>query len=1035
MSLNKEWLDRIDAWRKELAGQVCLPVGRIELEGFVTREHLPAERAGGGGFKPMPAGTAWGAMWEYGWFRGQARIPPQAAGRQVAVRLDVGKEGLVFVNGVAAGAMDKQHQHVFLSDRAREGDTYELLMEAYAGHGPTPCHAGPTPPERQVPPAPPETQATVGRSSLLVVDEELYQLRMDVETLYHLRNALDADSLRVAEIDDGLKDFTLIADFELPRDEMLKTARQARQRLRPLLECVNGSTSPVMYCFGHGHLDTAWLWPLPEGRRKAARTISNQLALAERYPGYRFLMSQPAQHQWLMEDHGELHARLKKAVAAGSVIADGGMWVEADTNISGGEALIRQFLYGKRFMHEQYGVQSEVLWLPDVFGYSGAMPQIMAGCGIKYFSTAKIFWTYHGGDPFPYHDFLWEGIDGTTVLAHLHTDYNSQTDPATMIRRWRHRVQKDGMKARLVPFGWGDGGGGPDRDHLEYVARQGDLEGCPKLRYSTPQEFFQDLAGWGTGNRYVGELYYQAHRGVLTSQARTKRGNRKAELALREAEMWGAIASGACGFDWPAEEMEKAWKLVLLNQFHDILPGSSIQRVYEQAEADHAEAIAVADRVSAAARARLVRQGEALAVFNSLNWPRRVLVELPAGAAGAIDDAGEGLRVQDVEGRKLVEVETPSCGWTTLKLAGGPGRRRDEGGCGAAAAPAALENELLRVDIDGDGEVTGILDKRSGRQMAAGACNHFMMFKDTPTQFDAWDIDSMYPRQPVELERRARVEVVASGPLVAAVRVRRRLNNSEMTQDISLRRGSARVDFATTIDWREKHKLLKVGFAVAVHANEALHEIQFGHIRRPNHYSRPYDADRFEVCNHKWTALAEELGGAAVLNDCKYGVNVLGNQINLTLLRAPLAPDVNADQGRQEFTYAFYCWPGSFAESGLVREGYDLNCPPSVCGGDAGRRSALTVTAPNVIVEAVKPAEDGSGDLVVRMYEASRIATRCELMADLPLRAAEATDMLERPCGRLPVGGGAVALDFRPFEVKTIRLKPSRQDTPARGVE
>jgi alpha-mannosidase len=1027
MTLDAEWTDRVDAWRAELARHVSTPVCAIEMEGFETAERLSPAQAAGASFRPMLPGTPWGRKWHYGWFRAQVQVPPEASGQRIAVTLDAGAEALVFVDGLVAGAMDKRHRHVLLSEAAEAGRSYELLMEAYAGHGPTPCHPGPTPPGRVTVPEPPDTQALVGESRLIALCEDAYQLLMDVETLYHLRKTLHADSLRLAEIDAGLRDFTLIADFEQPADQMLATLCQARDRLRGLLGCTNGSTAPVMYCFGHGHLDTAWLWPIAESRRKAARTVSNQLALAEQHPGYRFLMSQPAQYAWLMEDYGELYARLKRAVAEGKIIADGGMWVEADTNISGGEALIRQFLYGKRFFREEFGIDSQVLWLPDVFGYSAAMPQIMAGCGVNYFSTAKIFWTYHGGDRFPLNEFVWEGIDGTGVLAHLHNDYNARTDPASVVGLWRGRVQKDGFSARLMPFGWGDGGGGPERDHLEYVRRAHDLEGCPKMRYSSPRDFFERLERNPPANRYVGELYYQSHRGVLTSQARCKRGNRKAELALRECEMWGAVAA-AGNLAWPAERIERAWKLLLTNQFHDILPGSSIARVYEQTASEHAEAISLAQTATEGATGSLVEEAEALTVFNSLNWPRPVLVELPAGARGATGAEGQPLCVQQVADATCAEVEVPSCGWTTVTPSAPPASATASVPSAVGATTGAVENGLLRIDLNAAGEIAGVFDKRSGRQLAAGTCNELLMFKDVPTRFDAWDIDSMYRLQPVELGREARIEVVTAGPLVAKVRVRRSLGESEMEQEISLRRGSARVDFRTTIDWRERHRLLKVGFDLALHADEAIHEIQFGHVRRPNHRSRPFDADRFEVCNHKWTALAEELGGAAVLNDCKYGVSVTGGRIELTLLRAPLGPDMNADRGRQEFTYALYCWTGSLADSGLVREGYDLNCPALVRRGAGGRRSVLGVSEPNVIVETVKPAEDGSGDVVVRLYESMRTATRCVLTCDLPVTAVQPADMLERPApGAQPVRdqAGGWTLGFRPFEIKTLRLKLS----------
>jgi alpha-mannosidase len=1014
MALSIEWRHRLEQWRRVLPGLIYRSLGEFELSGFTTKEHLRPEEAAQGAFQPMPPGTRWGGKWEYGWFRGGFSLPPEAEGKRIEVDPATGGDRLIFIGGRAVC-----HRNPTVTTSGVPGESYELLVEAYAGHGPTPVTTGPVPPGVVTVPEPPPEQQTVGRSTFGVRQDLVFQLWLDVETLFHLREALDPDSLRVVEIDAGLRDFTCIFDPELPREEMLGTALAARERLRPLLECTNGSTVPVMYAFGHGHLDVAWLWPLQETTRKAARTLAAQLTLAAEYPEHRFLHSQCELFQRVKDNYPELYGRVKQAVGDGHIIADGSTWVEMDTNVTGGEALIRQFVHGKRFYREEFGVETELLWLPDAFGYSGALPQILRGCGVKYFSTAKIFWNYNGGDPFPHNTFTWEGIDGSKVLVHLCNDYNSQTRPSDVVRRWRERRQKDGISTRLLPFGWGDGGGGPAREHLEFIRREANLEGCPIVRMAAPADYFRDLEERGVpAVNYVGELYYQAHRGTYTSQARTKRGNRKSELAFREAEMWGAAAGRLAGFAFASGEIDAAWKRVLTNQFHDVLPGSSIARVYEEAEAAFADAVRTAEAAADDARAALTEEDDALTVFSSLSWDRSVLVPLPEGWEGASGACGERLPAQELEGRRFAEVGVPSCGWTTLR----PGAAAAAGD-GAIAGERTLENDLLRVEFDDRGEISSIADKESGRDLAAGPCNALRMYKDVPTAWDAWDLDSVYPLTPVELPEPAEFEVVSAGPLVGVLRIRRRLNQSELVQDVVLRRAGRRVEFRTTIDWHETHKLLKVNFPVDLHADEGIHEIQFGHIRRPNHKSRPYDADRFEVCSHRWTALAEEGRGFAVLNDCKYGVNVDGNSINLTLLKSPVAPDMNADKGRQEFTYAFYAWNGALAESRLVREAYELNCPVTAAPGSAGEKALFSVDAPNVVIDTVKPAEDGSGDVVVRLYESMRTATRCTLCTTLPVGGAEQTNMLEEEGEAVAVHDGSIALDFRPFEIKTVRLK------------
>ena len=1025
MALTLEWKDRIYHWLEELPRHFYRPLGEVALEGFCTLEQLTPEQALARDFLPAPPGTAWGAKWEYSWFKGSFILPETAAGQRIALAVGVGAESILFVNGVAAGARDYQHKEITLAMEGVPGTQYDLLIEGYAGHGLRTSGGGPAPLDRETVPEPGPTQAVVGATTFGVWQEDVYQLWVDVQTLWQLRENLDANSLRVLEIDEGLRDFTLIVDFEVPNDAMLATVRECRARLKPLLDCVNGSTAPEMFAFGHSHIDVAWLWPLQETERKMGRTMATQLALMAEYPEYKFLQSQPHLFWMLQERYPDLYARIKEAAQAGQFVVEGGAWVEPDTNISGGEALIRQFVHGKRFFQDEFGVDCELLWLPDVFGYSGALPQIMRGCGVKYFSTQKIFWAYHGGDPFPYNTFIWEGIDGSEVFVHLHNDYNARVDPNSVIQRWNERVQKDGFATRLYPFGFGDGGGGPTRNHLEFARRLENLEGAPKFTITHPLDYFkdQDARGWPDA-RYVGELYFQAHRGVLTSQAKTKKGNRKSELALREAELWGVAARTLKDFDFSAATLDAAWKVVLLNQFHDILPGSSIQRVYEEAEASYAAVITEASRVAESAVDALVTPLEcasgtckALTVFNSLSWERDVLVALPVGWTGAQDAAGHALPTQTVGDLTYVETPVPSSGWTTLSPS-------DSGEAGAAldAAATLLENDLLRLTFDDKGQITSIFDKETQRELAAGPCNSLKMYKDIPSRWDAWDLDSMYELTPVALDDPATIEVVTTGPLVAILRVRRKLHDSTLTQEIRLRRGSRRVDFVTTVDWRERHKLLKVNFPVDIHANEAIHEIQFGHIRRPNHRSRPFDADRFEVANHKWTALAEENRGCAVLNDSKYGVNVLGNTINLTLLKSPLAPDMYADLGVQTFTYAFYAWNGCFADSDVVREGYDLNIPALIAPGDGGTASLFAVDAPNVVIEVVKPAEDGSPDVVVRLYESKRMATRATLTTTLPVNSAALTDMLENVQAALPCDGGAIPLEFRPFEVKTVRL-------------
>ena len=998
MALTEEWKRRIKHWEKILWGCCYRPIGSVDLAGFTTRAQLTAEQALTNPFQAMSSGTHWGTCWDYGWFKASLTLPPETTGQRLVLRLEPGGESLVWVNGQIAGSVGWAHREMTLSTNAQPGDYFEILLESYAGHGPISIREGPVRHEIELSPDPNPCRAVLGQSTYGVWHEDIYQLAIDFTTLLELREHLDPLLLRTVEIDQGLMDTTLIVDPELPDEQLITSARKGRERLRPLLDCTNGSTMPDFFAFGHAHIDVAWLWPLAETERKMARTIANQLALFDDYPAYRFLQSQPQLYCMLKARYPELYARLKTAVDQGRIIPDGTMWVEADTNLTGGESLIRQITFGRRFFQQEFGVDSRILWLPDVFGYSAALPQILMGCGCLGFATAKITWAYNGGDPFPYNVFLWEGIDGTTIPAHIFSDYNSHTRPSNLFDRWNSRLQQNGVPSMLLPFGWGDGGGGPTRDHLEFLERATNLEGLPRVHISSPAEFFQDLQSRNLPKeRYVGELYFQAHRGTYTSQAKTKQGNRRSEFALREAEFWGTTAARLNHFDFTSQTLAPAWRQLLLMQFHDILPGSSIHRVYEEAEASFEQVITAAESTAQAAASSFTDPSKTVTVFNSLSWPRTVLLELPS---------------------RQVELTIPACGWKSVPKSI-PAIQQPP----VIATSNTLENEYLLARFDSYGELVSLFDKETQREMMSSPGNRFILYHDVPGAWDAWDIDSMAELQPVNTCEPVTLELISAGPLVGRIKLHRRLHQSTISQIISLRHGSHRIEFSTAVDWHEKHKLLKVSFPFAIHATEAIHEIQFGHLRRPSHRSRRYDADRFEVSNHKWTALAEEKRGVAILNDSKYGLSVNGSTINLSLLKSPIAPDPHADQGVQTFTYAVYSWNGSFADCGVVQEAYELNCPPLLVSGKAREGSLFSLDAPNIILETVKPAEDGSGDIIIRLYESKHTATRCNLYTTLPLTQVYQTDMMEVQAEALDLQNGKLSLDFRPFEIKTIRLK------------
>lgn len=1034
--MTPEWNKRLEHWLYTLRQDFYRPLGDIPVEAFRTMEQLSLEEASKGQFAPMPFGTRWGRSYEYCWMRGKITLPAEAEGKRIVMDLPAGGESALFIDGRSFGTYRAEWvnmPHHFLVDNTltacgKAGQSFELMIEAYAGHyfpeSPlASCATGPVLPGSYRDPKTEGERAVLGRLTYGIWNEEAYQLFIDMDTLRMLGEQADPESLRADRIAEALEQATLLIDFEQPEEGRLQSYQAARKALKPVLEAHNGSTSPAFYAVGNAHLDLAWLWPMEETFRKTSRTFAAQLRLIEEYPEYKFLQSQPAAYAMCREYYPELYQRIRQAAKKGQWIPEGAMWVEPDTNMTSGESLIRQLIHGKRFFREEFGIDSVVLWLPDTFGYSAALPQLLKGCGVKYLVTQKIFWTYNQADRFPYHYFTWQGADGSQINTFLPTSYTYRTHPEMVCETWRKRVQKRGLDAFLLPYGYGDGGGGPCRDDIEYLRREKDLEGMPRMKSEGPVQFFEDMEKEGDPkNTYVGELYFAAHRGVYTSQAAVKRGNRKSELALREAEMWGTLAAVSDkGYHYPQQRMDAAWKRLLLNQFHDILPGSSIGRVYERAREDFQwiqnEGKAVMEEAFSA-----MTSGEGVTVFNSLSAVRRGLVVLPerfANGARTLD--GEEIPTQKTDDGILALVTAPPCGMVSLVPSEAPVSLRSV--CARLTETGAvMENEAVRAVLNRRGEVVSFVDKKTGREFAASAMNRLLAYKDIPRTFDAWDIDSNYAELPVETDEPVSLTLKESGGLRAVLHLERRLLHSDFSQDIVLEAGSRRLDFVTKVNWKELHRLLKVSFPVAVQAEEGINEIQFGYVTRPTHRSRQYDKDRFEVCNQRYSALCDQSHGAAVLNDCKYGVSMNGNELQLSLLRAAASPEMRADNGEHTFTYAFTAWEGSFGDSPVVEEAYRLNVPMGIADGSCRTFSAFQLDKENVWIDTVKPAEDGSGDGIVRLYESKKADTCCTVKTQLAVQKVWLCDMLENPQEEISIEDCTVSLHFHPFEVKTLRM-------------
>jgi alpha-mannosidase len=827
----------------------------------------------------------------------------------------------------------------------------------------------------------PDPAFTLRAAELRLQDEHLRKLALDFKVLLELAEALPNGDRR-SEILAALDGFA----------ESRDPGRLAELMARP------STARHHINAVGHAHIDTAWLWPLREARRKCARSFSTQLALMDEYPDYRFACSQPAQYQWMKDSYPSIYEGIRQKVATGQWEPVGAMWVEADCNLPSGEALVRQLLYGKRFFINEFGYETDVLWLPDVFGYPASLPQLIHEAGGDFFLTQKLSWNETNKPA--HHTFLWEGIDGTRIFTHFPPadTYNGNFSAGEVVRSAANFKDHDRSSRSLYLFGWGDGGGGPEPDMIESAHRLSDLEGAPRVELSRAADFFDrasaeahDLSTW------VGELYFELHRGTYTSQSRTKRLNRRAEQALREAEMW----SVAAGDGYPAAELEAAWKQLLTNQFHDILPGSSIDWVYEDAERDLGAVIAVAEEITSSAQSKVAGPGENLVVFNVNSHARREVVDL---------------------GDRFQVVEAPACGWVAQDGAFVTQEQT------VAVSDGQMENDLLRVRWDDHGLLTSIWDKEAQREvLAAGSRGNLLqLHEDNPARWDAWDIDGEYMKHRVDLVELSRQDVEVPGGLRGAVRFTREFGRSRFSQRMVLDAGSRVLRFECDVDWQEEHKLLKVAFPVAVRSPRATYEIQFGHVERTTHTNTSWDQARFEVCAHRWADLGEAAYGVALLNDCKYGYDIRGSVMRLSLLRAPTHPDPTADRGGHRFTYALMPHPGDFREAGVIAAAEDLNAPLVIARGKlpSGQgRSLVEVDKSQVVVETIKRAED-SDAAIVRLYEASGGRSKVRLRTTLPASRAFLCDLLERDREGVAVSDGVIELELTPFKILTLKLEP-----------
>ncbi len=1008
----------------------CAIVGEVGLDGWQRR--LAVHRGPGQydfldeAASEVNVGDIWARQGHTAFLSRAVTIPAEWAGMKVAIELVTGGEGLLSVDGTPYHGVDDRRGFILLRRKCSGGETLNLDIEMKTGGYL-------------------EFVAHDERKPYILSVARLVAADAEMEAAYHdFRVAVEcagavADPVVAEGILLAVKGALECVDFRNAGRLSAEQLASARRDLSERLAAIGyGRLSGSIFFAGHSHIDVAWLWPLRETMRKVGRTYATVTALMDEFPEYHFVCSQVPLFLYLKEHFPSVYERVKAYVAEGRFEPIGGTWVEHDTNVPSGESMVRQCLYGKQFFRDEFGVDVRVGWLPDVFGYTWSLPQIYRRAGLDGFMTAKVAW--NETNRIPHNTFWWEGIDGTRILAHLVHNlgpmYNAHVRPDEILKQWSDYADKLRFPDMLCPFGYGDGGGGPTREMLETIPRLAAMPGMPAARTGRVHDFFDRLRESADGAPvWNGEMYFERHRGTYTTQAANKRDNRRAELLLRDAEMFSVVAE-ILGKQYPAERIRSAWHTVLLNQFHDILPGSSIRAVYEDTAADYRAVLGSAEQVREETMQHVEGfintdgDGVPIVVYNTLSWQRDglVTVDAPKGKSRFTvwDPSGRAMPVH-VEGGRLTFLaeRVPACGYAVFRCVAGS---TESPRCHLRYDRGRAHGPWYDIVFDEQGGIAGIVDLVHHRQVLRPGSrgNVLQVFEDKPVHDEAWDIDLSYQERSWEFVADGPPVQVECNALRMVLEQSLRYGRSTIDQRIILYCHDPRIDFVTRVNWQERKTMLKVAFPVNVHSPRATYEIAYGAIERPTHRSTSWDQARFEVPGHRWADLSEGDYGVAVLNDSKYGWDVEGDTIRLTLLRSPESPDPEADRGVHEFTYSLLPHRGDWRER-VVFAGMELNTPllPQVAKPHAGRlpklRSTISVDRPNVIIDAVKMAEDGQG-VVVRVYEAHGSRGPVKLTFTRPIAHAEECDLLEQRCADVDIKGFHIAFDILPWQVRTFRI-------------
>lgn len=1009
-------------------------------------------------WKDFRPGERWGGKEEenrHFWFRTEIAIPREYAGKEVVYHVKTGTEGdwdlanpqlLIYVNNEIVQGLDIRHRETILCKNANPGEIFSIALFSYCG-----IRGGLV-----------ELESTIS-----LFDREAEKLYYHIKVPLEVAELMEVQDKKRIRVLDYLNKAVNIIDFRKPYSDDFK---HSIEKAIGYLEndfysqyCGNEELSAL--CVGHTHIDVAWLWTLAQTREKVARSFSTVLSLMKEYPEYIFMSSQPQLYQFLKEDHPDIYCRIKERVEEGRWEPEGAMWLEADCNLTSGESLVRQILFGTRFFKEEFGIKNEILWLPDVFGYSAALPQILKKSGIKYFMTTKLGWNEYNG--IPYDTFNWRGIDGTEILTHFittqdpkfnitphATSYNGFIEPAQVVGAWKRYQQKDLNEEVLIAFGYGDGGGGPTREMLENARRlDKGIPGCPKVKIGKAIDFFHKLEETVKLStrlpKWAGELYLEYHRGTYTSMARNKKYNRKSEFLYQDVELFSTMAKGLLKKElYQQEKINNGWRTILLNQFHDIIPGSGIKEVYEDSRRDYEKVLKAGNQMLMSSLKSLADnidlKNDALLVFNQLCFERSDIISvcLPESSTGleVIDEQGALLPTQIIKSAQDEASEdkllifyaggVPSKGYKCYSVRNSDIAVQNISSEDLKISIKQIENKFFRIELDENANFASIFDKQNRREVLKKGekGNVFQAFEDKPHNYDAWDINIYYQEKMWEINTAESVEVIETGPVRACLRVKRVFVDSILIQDIILYRDIPRIDFINKIDWKESQVLLKVAFPMDIQTDKASYEIQYGNVERPTHKNTSWDFARFEVCAHKWVDLSEDGYGVSLMNDCKYGHDIHDGVMRLTLIKSAIEPNEDADREIHQFKYSLYPHKNNWKSAGTVSTAYSLNCPmysileAKHAGSLPSKLSFVKSDCDNVVIEVVKKAED-SDDTIVRLYECFGRRGNVTLTFYSVLVSAFECDLLENNIEAMDHIENHMSFEIKPYEIKTFKIK------------